>query len=255
MLISEFDNVELSKQRSRINHMNNTLRNVGVIVFVAILMRNVLPQSIDDVKVIVESLEEYKEAHFWQVWSGFVVLYIAMQSCGIPGTLFLSILSGALFGTRIGFGTVILTSSTGASLCYMLSSHFAKDVIESRFKSMIRSFRTSIHEHKENVFNYLLFLRMTPFMPNWFINLASPVMGIPFSTFYFATLLGLMPANYLHVTTGAVIHSFQTGESVIEWRTMIALSCVGVISLFPVLYRKMTNKTNIKKIYGLTVRV
>lgn len=223
----------------------NKMRNVGVIVLVAFLMRNILtqlPQSVDDVKAIVESLEEYKDTHFWQVWSGFVAIYIAMQSCGIPGTLFLSILSGALFGTPIGFGTVALTSSTGASVCYMLSRHFAKDAIESRFEGMIRSFRTSIHEHKENLFNYLLFLRMTPFMPNWFINLASPVMGIPFSTFYFATLLGLMPANYLHVTTGAVIHSFQTGESVIEWRTMIALSCVGVISLFPVLYRKMTKR-------------
>jgi len=207
------------------------------------MLRSVLPQSIEDVKAIVESLEEYKEAHFWRVWSGFVALYIGMQSCGIPGTLFLSILSGALFGTRIGFGTVILTSSTGASVCYLLSKHFAKDAIESRFESMIRSFRTSIHENKENVFNYLLFLRMTPFMPNWFINLASPVMGIPFSTFYFATLLGLMPANYIHVTTGTIIHSFQTGESVIEWRTMIALSCVGVISLFPVLYRKIIDKT------------
>jgi len=234
------------------NNMNKTLRNVGVIVFIGILMRNVLPQSIDDVKTIVESLDEYKEAHYWQVWSGFVVLYICMQACGIPGTLFLSILSGALFGTSIGFGTVILTSSTGASLCYMLSKHFAKDAFGARFEGTIHSFRTSVHENKENLFNYLLFLRMTPFMPNWFINLASPVIGIPFSTFYFATLLGLMPANYLHVTTGAVIHSFQTGESVIEWRTMIALSCVGVISLFPVLYRKITN---IKIYTGLTVRV
>ena len=37
---------------------------------------------------------------------------------------------------------------------------------------------------------YIIFLRITPFLPNWFINVASPVIGVRLAPFYWGTFLG-----------------------------------------------------------------
>jgi hypothetical protein len=47
--------------------------------------------------------------------------------------------------------------------------------------------------------NYILFLRVTPTLPNTFINLASPIVDVPYHTFLLGTLIGLIPAAYVTV--------------------------------------------------------
>jgi uncharacterized membrane protein YdjX (TVP38/TMEM64 family) len=36
----------------------------------------------------------------------------------------------------------------------------------------------------------MLFLRITPLLPNWFVNVASPIVGVPLHIFVLATLVG-----------------------------------------------------------------
>jgi uncharacterized membrane protein YdjX (TVP38/TMEM64 family) len=56
-----------------------------------------------------------------------------------------------------------------------------------------------IAKRKEKLLNYMLFLRITPTLPNTFINMASPIVDIPFHIFFAATLIGLIPASYITV--------------------------------------------------------
>ena len=65
----------------------------------------------------------------------------------------------------------------------------------------------------------MLFLRITPLVPNWFVNIASPIVGIDLKYFFIGTLLGintklksryhlgLMPANIIHVRAGLLLSS------------------------------------------------
>lgn len=36
----------------------------------------------------------------------------------------------------------------------------------------------------------MLFLRLTPLIPNWFVNIASPIVGMPVKYFSLGTLFG-----------------------------------------------------------------
>lgn len=56
-----------------------------------------------------------------------------------------------------------------------------------------------IAKRRDKLLNYMLFLRITPTLPNLFINLASPIVDVPFHIFFFATLIGLVPASYITV--------------------------------------------------------
>ena len=47
-----------------------------------------------------------------------------------------------------------------------------------------------IRRNQDNLFYYLLFLRITPLLPNWFVNVSSPIVGVPVQQFVLATFLG-----------------------------------------------------------------
>jgi len=47
-----------------------------------------------------------------------------------------------------------------------------------------------VERHRDHLFNYIVFLRITPFLPNWFINMVSPVINVPLSTFFIGTFFG-----------------------------------------------------------------
>jgi uncharacterized membrane protein YdjX (TVP38/TMEM64 family) len=69
-----------------------------------------------------------------------------------------------------------------------------------------------IAKRKDKLLNYMLFLRITPTLPNTFINMASPIVDIPFHIFFAATLVGLIPASYITVKVNSLIRLSQLSE-------------------------------------------
>jgi len=63
-----------------------------------------------------------------------------------------------------------------------------------------------IEENKHNLFYYFMFLRITPLVPNWFLNISSSVVGVPYSIFLTASLIGLIPYTYLLVQMGMTLN-------------------------------------------------
>ncbi|KAH0988086.1 hypothetical protein GBA52_015263 [Prunus armeniaca] len=57
-----------------------------------------------------------------------------------------------------------------------------------------------VAKRREGLLNYMLFLRLTPTLPNTFINLASAIVDVPYHIFFLATIIGLIPTGY--VTNG-----------------------------------------------------
>lgn len=58
---------------------------------------------------------------------------------------------------------------------------------------------TQVAKRRDGLLNYMLFLRLTPTLPNTFINVASPIVNVPYHTFLLATSIGLIPAAYVTV--------------------------------------------------------
>ena len=47
-----------------------------------------------------------------------------------------------------------------------------------------------VDKHRDHLINYIIFLRITPFLPNWFINITSPVINVPLGVFFLGTFFG-----------------------------------------------------------------
>ena len=58
----------------------------------------------------------------------------------------------------------------------------------------------------------LMLLRMVPVFPFWFVNLSCAVLGVPLSTFTWATAVAITPGSYLYTEAGAaLLHAVKTG--------------------------------------------
>lgn len=62
-----------------------------------------------------------------------------------------------------------------------------------------------VNNHKDNLFWYMLFLRLTPLIPNWFVNLGSPLVGMPYIYFFTGSCIGLIPNNFILLQTGMTL--------------------------------------------------
>lgn len=182
-----------------------------------------------------DHLESYTSDYTVQVLVGYCIVYIFMQTFMIPGTVFMSLLAGALFGVLKGVALVVFTATAGASSCYFLSKligrplvfslwpdklTFFQDQVSDSLKSQSfpfsifacivqkkdkLSFYSQVARRRERLLNYMLFLRLTPTLPNTFINVASPIVNVPYHIFFLGTLIGLIPAAYVTVK---VLHMF-----------------------------------------------
>lgn len=114
----------------------------------------------------------------------------SLQTFAIPGSLFLSILSGFLFNFPIALSLVCFCSALGATLCYLLSQLVGRRLVKHYFPARAASWSQQVDKHKDELLMYMLFLRMTPFLPNWFINLVAPVIGVPLFPFAIGTFFG-----------------------------------------------------------------
>jgi uncharacterized membrane protein YdjX (TVP38/TMEM64 family) len=199
------------------------------------------PKSIADVKAIKEVIMKYREAYYEFVLAAFAALYVFMQVFAIPGSIFLSVLAGPLFGALPGVAIVSLCATSGSSLSFLLSKAIGGPLVRRASSSKLQWFQTKISQQvqSQNLFWFLLFLRLTPLLPNVFINVASPLVGVPLPYFFCATLLGLMPANYLHAQTGLALSEI-TDDGLTEklFYSAIKISMFGLLALLPTILKK-----------------
>ncbi|VAH51640.1 unnamed protein product [Triticum turgidum subsp. durum] len=193
-----------------------------------------LPRNLHELQILTGHLENYTSDYTVQVLIGYCAVYIFMQTFMIPGTIFMSLLAGALFGQLRGVALVVFAASAGASSCFFLSKLIGKPLVFVLWPDKLTFFQKQV----EKLLNYMLFLRVTPTLPNTFINLASPIVDVPFHTFLLATLIGLIPAAYVTVRAGIALGELTSLSDLYDTQSVALLFLIGVVSVTPALLSK-----------------
>ncbi|KAK8490681.1 hypothetical protein V6N13_046921 [Hibiscus sabdariffa] len=197
-----------------------------------------LPRSLQDLQILRDHLEIYTSDYTIQVLVGYCVVYIFMQTFMIPGTVFMSLLAGALFGVFKGVALVVFTATAGASSCYFLSKVIGRPLVFSLWPDKLSFFQDQVSQRRERLLNYMLFLRLTPTLPNTFINVASPIVDVPYHIFFLATFIGLIPAAYITVRAGIALGELQSVGDLYDFNSIATLFLIGVVSVTPTLMSK-----------------
>ncbi len=86
-----------------------------------------------------------------------------------------------------GLGWLAAISTVGSCSCYGVSKLLGSQLAGAIWPERLASFQSEVEKQRGNIFNYILFLRLTPILPNTFINMASPIVHVPLSTFMLGT--------------------------------------------------------------------
>lgn len=207
------------------------------------------PRDIEDAKKLGEVLSRYKEKYYIEVLGGFFCTYLFLQTFAIPGSIFLSIVSGFLFRFPVALFAVCFCSATGASFCYLLSYLIGRRLVRRYLPERSASWSAKVDSHRGNLLSYILFLRITPFLPNWFINIVAPVIGVPLLPFWIGSFFGVAPPSFVFIQAGTTLEQLTSSSDAITVQSVSLLVVFALLSLVPILLKNRL-KAKFEWLYG-----
>ncbi|SCV70298.1 BQ2448_1692 [Microbotryum intermedium] len=204
-----------------------------------------LPKSFDDLKALNVVLQIYKERHYNRVLGCYVTVYMFLQAFSIPGSMYLSILGGALYGL-LALPLVCFCVATGALLCYFISQALGPAVLlnSEKWQRRVDAWTARVSKHNDNLISYLIVLRIAPLPPHWVVNVVAPHLGISVYKFWISTFFGIMGVSYIHVTIGTTLDQMTSSSDfhLISWQNGLGLGGIIVAVLVPVAMKRYYKK-------------
>ena len=129
----------------------------------------------------------------------------------------------------------------GASLCYLLSCLVGRPLImkycPGSVTSHVNRMARLVASNQENLLNVIIFLRVTPFAPNWSINLFSPLINVPFLPFFFGTLLGVAPPSAVYINAGQTLTSLNSIRDIFSLKVVISITLIALMTISPLILK------------------
>ncbi|ORY86652.1 snare associated Golgi protein-domain-containing protein [Leucosporidium creatinivorum] len=186
-----------------------------------------LPKTFDELKGLNEVLQVYKSRHYYRVLGCYTTVYLFLQAFSIPGSMYLSILGGAMYGVVMALPLVCFCVATGALLCYAISSALGPAILlnSEKWQRRVDAWTKRIDGHKENLISYLIVLRIAPLPPHWVVNVVAPHLGISIWTFWISTFFGIAGVSYIHTTIGTTLDQMTSSNDfhLISWQNGVGL--------------------------------
>jgi uncharacterized membrane protein YdjX (TVP38/TMEM64 family) len=214
---------------------------VAIILAVAIFVRYDLQRflTLEALKANRQDLVDFYGGHRLAMVAGFMAVYIIQTAVSLPGAAILSLAAGAIFGTAYGTLYAVIAATIGATLAFLATRYLLRDAVLKRFGGRLEGMN---RELEARGLNYLLFLRLVPVFPFFLINLAAGLTRLPLRTFFFGTMLGIIPGGFVYVNAGASLATIDSLAGIISPRVLGSFALLGLVALLPALYGKFKVK-------------
>ncbi|MDC0059714.1 VTT domain-containing protein [Pelagibacteraceae bacterium] len=176
--------------------------------------------SYEFIKINKDIILEYKNDNFLYlttIFFIFVILWVALCGFAMP----LLIFSGFVFGKYWGLLIILVSTTIGATLLYMLAGLFFRDLIEVKLApkfSKLRSF------FQKNDIAYFMFFRFiggggAPYAVQ---NVLPILFNMSVKNFIIATVVGSTPSMFVTVAIGSGIESIIDKNEKLDALTIIS---------------------------------
>lgn len=211
-----------------------------------------------------EALRSYIDSNILHAILVYAALYIAAVSLSLPGAAVLTLSGGLLFGWKIAAPATVIAATIGATIIFLVARYAVGDAAAAKAGPWMQKLSAGF---RENAFSYLLFLRLVPAFPFFVVNLVPALLGVPLSTYFVATLVGIIPAttafSFLGSGLGSVVeaqnalyaacleknaanpdacvYSIDT-RALATPELLTALGLLAVVALIPVAHKAWSNR-------------
>ncbi|KAG7089718.1 hypothetical protein E1B28_011373 [Marasmius oreades] len=196
-----------------------------------------IPRSFDQLQQLNLLLKKYRDIYPYRIVISYIVTYLFLQAFSLPGSMYLSILGGAVWGIARALPLACCCVATGATLCYLLSAALGPALLTfPRWKARLDKWALKIQDNKENMMSFLIVLRIAPLPPHWMVNIIAPHVGIGIIPFWISTALGILGVTVIHTTIGSGLDEMTSADDfhLLSWKNFLGLSAIVVGVLIPV---------------------
>lgn len=174
--------------------------------------------SFEKLAIHNDLLKTYIAENWLLALGGFMALYIVIIALSLPGGSLLTLAGGFLFGWISAGIAIVFAATAGATIVFMIARTSLGENLAAKAGPWLEKFAK---EFNKEAFHGLLFLRLCPAFPFWFVNLAPALLGMKLRTYLAATFIGIIPGTFAFAFLGTGL------ESVIEAQQEANLGCVG----------------------------
>jgi uncharacterized membrane protein YdjX (TVP38/TMEM64 family) len=119
----------------------------------------------------------------------------------------------------------------------LAARYLLRDWVEEKFGSRLSTVQEGF---RKNAFSYLLTLRLIPLFPFFIVNLVAGLTRVHLMTYIAATTIGIVPGTFVYAYAGRQFGTINSLSEIASPRILGALTLLGLLTLIPVLYRKIT---------------
>ena len=201
--------------------------------------------TLTEIRDVCAQLREYArhdERAMVHVFFVLSALFTWKQAFCVPGSLIMNIVFGAMYGSYLGCAFASVLTALGGVLCYLLAAPFSEVMallpgIAKPLNSMRKVLQSMQHAGEmsratgrhgstksQNLWSYLLFLRLLPIVPYGVMNIVCGVLQVPLVPYAVTMGIGSMPWNFCTAQIGDIL---QDVVSAIQKSASMAASTQG----------------------------
>ncbi|KAI5117154.1 hypothetical protein M0805_009496 [Coniferiporia weirii] len=196
-----------------------------------------VPKSFAQLQALNFLLKKYRDIYPVRIVICYVTTYLFLQAFSLPGSMYLSILGGAVWGVPIALPLACTCVASGATLCYLISAALGPALLTlPKWSQRLERWSVKLASQRANLISYLIVLRIAPFPPHWVVNVLAPHLRIGLLPFWVSTFLGILGVSVIHTTIGGGLDDMTSAADfhLISWRNGLGLSAVVAGVLIPV---------------------
>lgn len=200
-----------------------------------------IPKNFDQLKALNVILQRYKDENFGRVMLCWIVVYIYLQAFSIPGSMYMSILAGAMWGVPLALPIVCASVATGATICYLISKFLGQVLVAiPSWKARVDGWKVVLDRQRDDMLSYLIVIRMMPLPPHNIVNILAPHLGIKIPLFWISTFFGIFAVSVIHTTIGEKLDQMTSPAdfNLFNFRNALLLGGVCAAVMVPVVLRK-----------------
>jgi len=134
----------------------------------------------------------------------YVLGYAAAVAVAFPATWLLTLAGGFVYGFLVGGLLAAIGATIGASILFWAAKTAFGDSLRQRAGGFVDR---AAKGFEKNAFSYMLALRLAPVFPFAVVNVVPALLKVPFSTYFFATLIGILPGALVYASIGQGLES------------------------------------------------
>ncbi len=191
--------------------------------------------SLAEIKHNKDQIQFLIENHYALSIACFYITCIIFINSPIPVAALIKVLGGFFYGVYLGSLFNITATLLACLVGFSLSRYIFKKPFEARYKSYLNKIE---HEIKTNGFYYFFILRIIMVVPYFLINIVAGLSVISFKTFFYSTLLGVIPASIVYANGGSHLERINSIEDLFSPKFIFSVALIAFFTMIPTIRKK-----------------